>query len=374
MGPIFPDSIPEPLMLLTPDLVIDTLNMPAQQFWGRSQSAIVGKGLADILGPNKELSDLCQRAVGSLGGVRAFDVDIDRRFLGGVQCDVSASVFDDVGRILLLLMPRTGPSQAQSLNPDLRASEGLHHLVSMLAHEIKNPLAGIKGAAQLIEMSADSSDGDLGRLIVEEADRLAALVDQFDFFSNSVQTEMEAVNLHEILVRVETIARNSFGKHVVFERRYDPSLPEAWGDKDRLVQVLLNIIKNACEALNDVEPATIVLTTRYEHGNVIMANGGHSSEAPLTISVRDNGPGIPAEMQSQIFEPFRTGKVNGTGLGLSIVTKILADHRAAIEFTSASGGTDFTLRFPRQARRAGAAQQNDGARPIGSGDHGWRSS
>ena len=374
MGPIFPDSIPEPVMLLTPELVIDTLNMPAQQFWGRSQSAIVGKDLADVLGPNKELSALCQRALGALSGVRAFDVDVDRRFLGGVRCDVSASVFDDKGRILLLLMPRTSPNQAQSLNPNLRASEGLHHLVSMLAHEIKNPLAGIKGAAQLIEMTADANGADLSHLIVEEADRLTALVDQFDFFSNSVQTEMTAVNLHEVLVRVETIARNSFGQHVVFERRYDPSLPEAWGDKDRLVQVLLNIIKNACEALNDIEKPTIVLTTRYEHGNVIMANGGRSSEAPLTISVRDNGPGIPAEMQPQIFEPFRTGKVNGTGLGLSIVTKILADHQAAIEFTSASGGTEFTLRFPRQAPRAGAIQQNDGPRSNESGDHGWRSS
>ena len=374
MGPIFPDSIPEPVMLLTPELVIDTLNMPAQQFWGRSQSAIVGKGLADVLGPNKELSTLCQRALGALSGVRAFDIDVDRRFLGGVRCDVSASVFDEKGRILLLLMPRTSPNQAQSLNPNLRASEGLHHLVSMLAHEIKNPLAGIKGAAQLIEMTADANGAELSHLIVEEADRLTALVDQFDFFSNSVQTEMTAVNLHEVLVRVETIARNSFGQHVVFERRYDPSLPEAWGDKDRLVQVLLNIIKNACEALNDIEKPTIVLTTRYEHGNVILANGDRSSEAPLTIVVHDNGPGIPAEMQSQIFEPFRTGKVNGTGLGLSIVTKILADHQAAIEFTSTAGGTEFTLRFPRHAQRMGAGQHNDGPASSESDDHGWRSS
>ena len=361
-------------MLLTPQLVIETLNMPAQQFWGRSQSAIVGKDLGDVLGPNKELNALCQRALGSPSGMRAFDVEVDRRFLGSVRCDVSASAFDDEGRVLLLMMPRTSPSQAQSFNPDLRASEGLHHLVSMLAHEIKNPLAGIKGAAQLIELTADSSGAELSHLIVEEADRLTALVNQFDFFSNSVQTQMTAVNLHEVLVRVETIARNSFGQHVVFKRQYDPSLPEAWGDKDRLVQVLLNIIKNACEAVTTVEQPTIVLTTRYEHGNVVLANGGRSSEAPLTISVRDNGPGIPVDMQSQIFEPFRTGKVNGTGLGLSIVTKILADHQAAIEFTSASSGTEFTLRFPRQARRAGASQQNEGSRSIESGDHGWRSS
>lgn len=369
MAPIFPDAIPEPVMLLTPQLVIDTLNMPAQQFLGRSQSALVGKSLAEILGPDKELCDLCTRAASSLSGVRAFDVDVDRRFLGGVRCDVSATMFDDAGRILLLLMPRTSPNQAQSLNPDLRASEGLHHLVSMLAHEIKNPLAGIKGAAQLIEMTADSSGTELSQLIVEEADRLTALVDQFDFFSNSVQTQMVAVNLHEVLVRVETIARNSFGKHVEFRRQYDPSLPEAWGDKDRLVQVLLNIIKNACEALDNHEQPIIVLTTRYEHGNVILSGDGRGSEAPLTIVVEDNGPGIPTEMQAQIFEPFRTGRVDGTGLGLSIVTKILADHQAAIEFSSGDSGTEFTLRFPRQSRRDSMPGNNGDQPSVLSGQY-----
>ncbi len=342
----FIESIPEPVIILTADLVIDALNIPAQQFWARSTDTLTGRSLSDILGPDKELSAVCTRALGSNNGFRAFDFEVDRQFLGPIKCDVSASIFDTEGRLFLLLMPKPSASYLQSAPPDLKANEGLYHLVSMLAHEIKNPLAGIKGAAQLLEIINSEDGHELTQLIVEESDRLSALVDQFDFFSSSIETTKSQINIHEILVRVETIATNSFGKHVTFQRRYDPSLPEVWGDRDRLVQVFLNIVKNACEALSEAENSKVTLSTWYDHARVMLLDSGQTIQAPLSISIRDNGTGIPLELQAQIFEPFRTAKIGGKGLGLSVVTKILADHDAAVEFTSQPGQTEFIIRFP----------------------------
>ena len=219
-------------------------------------------------------------------------------------------------------------------------------LAAMLAHEVKNPLSGIRGAAQLLEQTVGEDDRQFTRLICDESDRICALVDRMAIFSENPTLERAAVNIHEILERARDIAAAGFARHLRFVENYDPSLPPVHGDRDQLIQIFLNLVKNAAEAAPDVG-GEIVLTTAFRHGVRLALPGGERRvQLPLWVSVGDNGPGIPAEIAGNLFDPFVTTKTNGSGLGLALVAKLIGDHGGTIEFDSEPGQTSFHVMLP----------------------------
>jgi two-component system nitrogen regulation sensor histidine kinase GlnL len=241
-------------------------------------------------------------------------------------------------------------SIAQKMDRQLtqrHATRSVTSMAAVLAHEIKNPLAGIRGAAQLIEQNASESDRMLTRLICEETDRIRKLVDRMEVFTDRRPVDGKPVNIHEVLDHVRRLAKTGFARTVTFIESYDPSLPAVMGDKDQLIQVFLNLAKNACDAVAGQTDGEIVLQTAFRPGVHLTVGGTRDRLAlPLEVSVRDNGPGVPPDMLASMFEPFVTSKPKGAGLGLAIVAKIVSDHGGTIECDSEPRRTVFRVRLP----------------------------
>jgi two-component system nitrogen regulation sensor histidine kinase GlnL len=226
------------------------------------------------------------------------------------------------------------------------AARSVTAMAAMLAHEVKNPLSGIRGAAQLLEQDADESGRELTQLICDETDRIVALVDRMEAFSDHRPIDRDAVNIHEVLDRVRKIAQSGFARQVRIGEDYDPSLPPVHGNRDLLVQVFLNLIKNAAEAVPN-SGGEITIATAYRHGLRLAVPGSETRQhLPLMVSVADNGPGIPEDLKAQLFDPFVTTKRNGTGLGLALVAKVIGDHGGVIEFDSQPRRTVFRVFLP----------------------------
>ena len=256
------------------------------------------------------------------------------------------------GEVLLVALSDAPP------DPHAQAADGLSAAAGMgrtLAHEVKNPLAGIRGAAQLLKSDASSDDGKaLAQLVIDEVDRIRRLVDRVEALSETHRPPRGPVNLHRVLTRVRALAETAAGSAIRFRDRYDPSLPDAWGDEDRLVQVFLNLVNNAVDALSGAGHGGGVLTlaTAFRHGSVARTGKDAVSPAPLEVTVEDDGPGVPPALQSRLFDPFVTGKATGEGLGLALAAKFVAEHDGALEFESRPGRTVFRVRLPAAPKPA----------------------
>jgi len=219
-------------------------------------------------------------------------------------------------------------------------------MAAIMAHEVKNPLSGIRGAAQLLEQSCSNEDRTLTRLICDEADRIVALVDRMEVFSDKRPISRGAINIHSVLEHVRRIGQAGFARHVRFTESYDPSLPPVFGSRDQLVQVFLNLVKNAAEAVPE-DGGEIVLSTAFQHSVRLAVQGSDTRlHLPLAVSVMDNGPGIPEDLRPHLFDPFVTTKATGSGLGLALVAKIIDDHGGVIEFDSQPRRTTFKVMLP----------------------------
>jgi len=323
------------------------VNYAGEQMLGMGAFMLIGNSLEEFISPDNPLFFILEKsrnesASYSERSVRLYGPRLEER-----EVSVQAQPwFDSQGLIVLSLREQT---LAQHIDRQLvhrGAARSVTAMASMLAHEVKNPLSGIRGAAQLLEDEADDESRELTQLICEEADRIVALVNRMEAFSDERLPERSAVNIHEVLDRVKKIAENGFGRHVTFDAVFDPSLPFVHGNQDQLIQIFLNLVKNAAEAV-PANRGEITLETRYRHGMRLSIPGsGERVDLPIEITVRDNGTGVPPDLQPFLFDPFVTTKKNGTGLGLALVAKLVGDHGGVIDLDSDEGGTAFKVMLP----------------------------
>lgn len=350
--PVPPDSaallsaLPIPVVVLDPQDRFCFANPAAEQFFQLSAGFLAQHGLRDLIPADSRLFALIAQVRQLDAPVSDHDLTLDspRLHRSGVAAH-GAPLPEVPGAVVLSLQDG---SKAQRLDRQLNfrgAARSASAMAAMLAHEVKNPLSGIRGAAQLLEQSADEADRELCTLIQDEVDRIRSLVERMEMFSER-PVERSPLNIHEVLDHVRRIAARGFASHLRIVEDYDPSLPMVLGNRDFLVQILLNLVKNAAEAV-DSRTGEIVLSTAYHHGVRIAVPGSRERvHVPLQVSVRDNGPGIPDEVSAALWEPFVTTKRGGQGLGLALVAKLVADQGGLIECDTRPGRTVFRLSLP----------------------------
>lgn len=341
------NTLAEPVFVIDPEGCFSYLNQTAEQFFETSASGLLGRRLEEILPADSPIVALIGQVRAGGHSVTEYGITIETPKVGPHLVAVdAASIAERPGSVVLALHAR---SIARKLDRQLthrNAARSVTGMASMLAHELKNPLSGIRGAAQLLEQGANDSDRALTRLICDETDRIVGLIDHMEMFSDDRPISRTAVNIHEVLDHVRRLACSGFAPDLRFVERYDPSLPSVLGNRDLLIQVLLNLVKNAAEAASGAE-GEIVLSTSYRHGVRLAVPGSEQRlELPLMIGVQDNGPGIPEELRPHLFDPFVTTKAGGKGLGLALVAKIVGDHGGVVEFESQARRTMFRLLLP----------------------------
>lgn len=340
------NALPTPLLLLDTNDRIVRMNPAAEAFLMASSRAVAGQPVWDRLSVATPLEGAFARVRAHDAPVFVNDVDVGTGHGPPVQCNLHiAPLTGQPGRMILHIAPRElagWMNRGQSLT---RAAKSAIGMAEMLAHEIKNPLAGITGAAQLLSMTLEAQDRELTDLIVSESRRIVTLLDQVEQFGNVTAAQLGPVNLHDVLDRTRRSALVGFAAHMTIEEAYDPSLPLALGNGDQLLQVMLNLLKNAAQAAPD--GGTIRLRSYYEQSLRLRREGAPDRALPLHVEVIDDGPGLPQDIQADVLEPFVSGRENGTGLGLALAAKIMADHGGWIAINSVPGRTVVRLSLQR---------------------------
>jgi two-component system nitrogen regulation sensor histidine kinase GlnL len=341
-------SLPVACVLINAENRFVYANPAAEQFFAISISQLRQISLWDLVPKDSPLFALIEQVRSGELMVSDHDLSFDSPRLQRRGVTVQGTpISEDSGCVLLTLQDE---SAARTLDRQLNfrsAARSVSGMAAILAHEVKNPLSGIRGAAQLLENSVGENDRELAVLIRDEADRIRALVDRMEAFGEK-PIQRDAVNIHRVLEHVRRLAQTGFAAHLRITESYDPSLPPVWGNRDQLVQVMLNLVKNAAEALTERgDSGEITLITAFQHGvRVAVPGTKRRVHLPLVVTVRDTGGGIPEDIRDNLFDPFVTTKPSGSGLGLALVAKIIGEHGGLIEVDSRPGKTDFRVFLP----------------------------
>ncbi|HEY2135480.1 MAG TPA: nitrogen regulation protein NR(II) [Xanthobacteraceae bacterium] len=355
------NSLPHPVIVISPDGKVADANVAAESFFEVSVSLLRRNAMRDLVPFGSPLLALIEQVRSRSAAVNEYKVDLSSPRLSGeriVDLHV-APVPEQPGFVVVMLQERTMADKMDRQLTHRGAARSVIALASMLAHEIKNPLSGIRGAAQLLEQSAGEEDRNLTRLICEEADRIVKLVDRMEVFADERPVAREPVNIHAVLEHVKRLAQSGFARHIRFVEEYDPSLPSVLANRDQLVQVFLNLVKNAAESIGEgASDGEIQLSTAFRPGVRLSLPGSKTRVSlPLEFCVKDNGPGVSEDLMPHLFDPFVTTKPTGTGLGLALVAKIIGDHGGIIECESQPRRTVFRVLMPKFT--------GDGAEPGG---------
>ncbi|MCC7259856.1 MAG: two-component sensor histidine kinase [Alphaproteobacteria bacterium] len=341
------NMLPFALLVLAGDNRVKYANPVAEQLFNSSE--LVGEVLASRLHAESPLLALLDKARNRQGSLVEHELSLTGERIGRVPVHVRiARMAEEDDRLLLCLVERSIAHQLSEQQSQQESTRSAGVMAAMLAHEIKNPLLGIRGAAQLLFPKLADAQQKLTTLIQQEVDRISGLLDQVEFFASNRPLDKQPVNIHQVLADVQKLAQRSFNGNLIFAEHYDPSLPPVWGNHEMLVQLFFNLVKNAAEALADIPDGQITLTTRYRIGHRFRnTSGGEPLSLPIEVTVEDNGPGIAEAVRPHLFEPFSTTKFDGKGLGLAIVSKIANDHGGYVACDNEKSHTAFRVFLPK---------------------------
>ncbi len=348
-------ALPHPILVISDNNQILYGNAAAEAFLSTSSTMLTRQRLDDVVAFGCPLLALVAQVREHGSTVNEYGIEMaSPKFATPKLVDVYAGpMMDSPSQIVVMLQQR---SMAQMIERQLThraAARSVSGMAAVLAHEIKNPLSGIKGAAQLLEQNLSDEDRVLSQLICSETERIRNLVNRMEVFGDERPLTKEAVNIHDVLNHVRRLAETGFARGVRIIEDYDPSLPPIPGNRDKLVQAFLNLIKNAAEATSDVEDRQprIIMQTSFRPGVRLSVPGSEQRiNLPLMIQIEDNGAGVSDQLKPHLFDPFVTTKHNGTGLGLALVAKIIGDHGGIIECESEAKRTVFRVLLPMQDR------------------------
>ncbi|MDJ1017858.1 MAG: ATP-binding protein [Paracoccaceae bacterium] len=338
-------SLPVPAFLLDPGDMFSEVNPAAESFLNMSARSLRNQPVFDTLAIDGPVDDAFSRVRSGQTSLFMNNVDVGSGSIAPVNCNIQIAPMSQMpGFVLVLMEPRGLADRLDRSQSVKSAAKSAIGMAEMLAHEIKNPLAGITGAAQLLSMNLTGEDLELTDLIVSETRRIVTLLEQFEQFGNLSLPVRKAVNIHDLLDRARKSALVGFAAHMQVVEEYDPSLPATYVDGDQMLQVFLNLLKNAAEAAGD-GPGTIKIRTFYDMSLRLRRKDG-TAALPLQVEITDDGPGLPPEIAQNVFDPFVSGRENGTGLGLALVSKIISDHGGWVSVDSVPGRTVFRISLP----------------------------
>jgi two-component system, NtrC family, nitrogen regulation sensor histidine kinase GlnL len=344
------EALPNPVLILNDLDRVCLINGAAEDFFQTSGAVLLRNGLTDLVPFASPILQAVQQVRDFGGVVNEYAVTVGSPRLGGERLvDMQTTQLAENPQYILIMLLRRSMAEKFDLQLSHQgAARAVSGMASMLAHEIKNPLSGIRGAAQLLEPTLSDSDRPLARLICDETDRIRDLVDQMEVFSDERPLQRLPINIHLVLDRVKQLIAAGDCQNLRLHEDYDPSLPAVNGNHDQLVQVFLNLAKNAVDAVEATDgPKEITFTTAFRPGVKLSVPGSTERiSLPLEVCVHDTGNGVSDEIRPHIFEPFVTSKPQGRGLGLALVAKIVRDHGGVVECLKRERGTTFRILLP----------------------------
>ncbi len=349
------NAIQNPVVMVDANGHIAFANWEAEAFFGASATHLARYRLSTFIPFGSPLLSLIEQVRERRAPVNEYRVDLSSPRLGQEKLvDIYvAPVLSQPGNVVVVFQERSMADKIDRQLTHRAAARSVTGLASMLAHEIKNPLSGIRGAAQLLETAVTDEDRALTRLICDETDRIVSLVDRMEVFSDERPVDRQSINIHSVLDQVKAVAKAGFARNIRITENYDPSLPPVFANRDQLVQVFLNLVKNAAEAIGERSDGEIQLTTAYRPGiRLSVAGSREKISLPLEFCVNDNGPGVPSDLVPHLFDPFITTKTNGSGLGLALVAKIIGGHGGIVECDSQASRTTFRVLMPMSKETA----------------------
>ena len=346
-----------PVIALDGQNHIVLINPAGEEFFKAGRSTLLQTDLAQYIDPDHPVFAMIRRVRTTRASISDQGIEFHSAKLGQRLVNLQVSAMPDFdggesnsisGGVIIAIQERALAERLRGQHQFRGAARSMTSLSALLAHEIKNPLAGIRGAAELLKSGHHDPDALTG-LIISETDRIAALLTRMESLAGGKDIDRAPVNIHEVINHCITLAQNSFGQGFDIVSLFDPSLPDTEGDRDLLIQSLLNLIKNACEASD--KKHKIIIRTFYNLGvHYAVARQAGQAVAPLVIEIEDHGNGISPELKEHIFDPFVTNKSQGTGLGLALVASTIADHGGTIDVTSQRGKTIFRIGLPMSER------------------------